>query len=134
MVPVTAAAGETVELDIGSLQWETAYYIGLRARDGCNESSPIIVAQVETLPIQFTTVSPCFVATAAYGSPLAEEIGALRRLRDRYLRPTAPGRALIALYEAVGPTLADAIREDDEARGVVRTLLAPLVRWARALD
>jgi hypothetical protein len=86
-----------------------------------------------TPAIVFTTVSPCFVATAAYGTPMAEEIGVLRRFRDRYLRGNAVGEALVSIYQQVGPVMADAIREDEEARAVTRGLLAPIVSVARWL-
>lgn len=134
MVPTGSAAGTTVEVDFGGLAPETHYWVAIRALDRCNEASPIAVAEHTTPAIQFTTVSPCFVATAAYGSPMAGEIGSLRRLRDRHLRTNAPGRALVALYEEVGPHLADQIRDDEVLRAGVRTALAPLVALARWLD
>ena len=61
---------------------------------------------------------------------MAEEIGALRRFRDRYLMSHAPGRALVGLYYNVGPELADSIRDDESARSVVRAVLQPVVDFA----
>ncbi|MBX3268660.1 MAG: hypothetical protein KF729_00270 [Sandaracinaceae bacterium] len=132
-VPTDAAPGALVELALGGLTPQQHYWIGVRAVDGCNVRSPIAVGEVETTPIHFTTVSPCFVATAAYGSPLAAEIGALRRLRDRHLASNAPGRALVGAYYAVGPHLARAIARDESLRGTARAALAPLVALARWL-
>lgn len=133
-VPADAAPGEAIEVDMGGLGPETTYYVGVRAVDRCNASSEIAVAEFTTPEIQFTTVSPCFVATAAYGTPLADDIGALRRLRDRHLATNAVGRAFVRAYEAVGPHLADAIRDDEALRRWTRTALSPLVSLARALD
>src|SRR5690606_17419122 len=110
------------------------YYIAVRAVDLCNVPGPMAVTEYVTPPIEFTTVSPCFVATAAYGTPMADEIGALRRLRDRHLRTNAIGRAFVDAYETVGPHLADVIRENDTLRAATRALLSPVVAAARALD
>jgi hypothetical protein len=133
-VPTTAAPGETVEFELGGLDPQTRYYVGVRALDACGEASPIAVSELTTTAIVFTVVSPCFVATAAHGTPFAAEIGALRRFRDRHLLTNAPGRAFVRAYYAVGPSLASYVREDDTRRAVVRTLLTPFVALARALD
>ncbi len=125
--------GDVIELELGGLSPLTRYYVGVRAIDSCSSRSAIAVAEIETTEIHFTTVSPCFVATAAYGSPLDGRIGALRRFRDRYLMSHAPGRALVDAYYAVGPSFADAIRQDEGAREVTRTLLEPVVALAEWL-
>ena len=126
-IPTTAEAGTVVEVPFGHLDPQTIYYIGLRATDSCGAATPVVSQQIETTEIIFTTVSPCFVATATYGTPMAEEIGVLRRFRDRHLRNHAAGRALVRLYERVGPGAADAIRDDEAARSVARAALDPLV-------
>jgi hypothetical protein len=72
----------------------------------------------------------CFIATAAYGSPRATEVQALRRFRDRYLLQTRSGRLLVAGYNRVSPSLADWLRAHPWAKPVVRTALHPVVRWA----
>lgn len=134
VVPTAAPAGTRIDVDFGGLAPERRYYVAVRAVDVCNAHGPMAVTEHETPPIEFTTVSPCFVATAAWGTPMAGEIGALRRLRDRHLRTNALGRAFVRAYEAVGPHLADVIREDEGLRAATRTLLSPLVALARALD
>jgi hypothetical protein len=132
-VPSNVASGDAIKVDIGGLIGETHYYVGVRAVDDCAEVGPISVAEITTPRREFATVSPCFVATAAYGTPLASQIGALRRLRDRELASTAPGRAFVALYDALGPKLAAIIRDDEMLRAATRALLAPLVALARRL-
>lgn len=134
IVPTNVLPGETIEADFGGLAPERRYYVAVRAVDICNVRGPIAAVEFTTPAIHFTTVSPCFVATAAWGTPMAEEIGALRRLRDRHLRTNALGRALVRAYEVVGPHLADAIRDDEDARAITRAALAPLVALARRLD
>ncbi len=134
VVPTDAIPGELVDVDFGGLAPERRYYIGVRAVDICNVAGVMAVGEYVTPSIEFTTVSPCFVATAAWGTPMAVEIDVLRRFRERHLRTNALGRAFIAVYERVGPHLADMIREHPERRALTRTLLAPLVSFARFLE
>lgn len=126
-VAITAAPGETVEVDIGQLAPMSRYYVGVRAFDECNAAGDIASAEVTTTAIHFTTVSPCFVATAAYGTPLDARIGVLRRARDRYLMSNAIGRALVDAYYALGPSAAEWIAEREERRAWARSLLEPIV-------
>lgn len=132
-IPTSAAPGQSVSFDIGQLTFSSHYWVAVRALDGCNASGPIAVTEFTTPAIEFTTVSPCFVATAAYGSPMASEVGALRRFRDRYLMSSELGHALVSAYYEVGPVLADAIRDDEDRRTAARSLLAPVVWMAEAL-
>jgi hypothetical protein len=71
----------------------------------------------------------CFIATAAFGSPLAREVQALRRFRDRYLVTNAPGRVFIKVYYWLSPPVADLIRQHDGLRAATRLTLRPAV-WA----
>ncbi len=71
--------------------------------------------------------SRCFVATAAFGSPLEPEVAALREFRDAHLRPHRAGRAFVAWYERTSPPLAAWIADRPWARAVARGLLAPLL-------
>jgi hypothetical protein len=76
----------------------------------------------------------CFIATAAYGSPMAAEVVALRDFRDRQLATGPVGRLMIATYYRFSPPLAQWIARHEGARTAARTALWPVVRGAEALD
>jgi hypothetical protein len=119
-----------IDTSIGDLVAQTRYYVAVRATDRLNRHGPITVAEITTRKRVFATVTPCFIASAAYGSPLAAEVSVLREVRDRYLMTHAPGRALVAAYYAVGPSLASAVQTNATLRAAVRAVLQPLVALA----
>jgi alpha-tubulin suppressor-like RCC1 family protein len=69
----------------------------------------------------------CFIATAAYGSPMAGEIEILRRFRDEYLLTNPVGQAMADLYYRVSPPIAEFITEHPSLKPVVRATLLPAV-------
>ena len=135
MLPVDVPEGSMIATAIGDLVAETHYYVGVRAVDERNRPGPISVAEIDMPARTFATVSACFIASAAYGTPLAQEVAVLRRLRDRYLMGHAPGRALVAGYYAIGPQIAALVARNAPLRSLVRSALTPLVAAAHlALD
>jgi outer membrane protein assembly factor BamB len=69
----------------------------------------------------------CFIATAAYGTRMAEEIEVLREFRDEYLLTNPVGQALTNLYYRVSPPMAEFINEHPDLKPVVRAGLLPAV-------
>lgn len=70
---------------------------------------------------------PCFIATAAYGTPLAAEIDTLRAVRDNYLLDNAIGTALVDTYYQVSPPVADVVAKSPLLAALVRVLLVPVI-------
>jgi hypothetical protein len=131
---ITMAPGTSMEATIAGLRASTHYTVRVSARDrACAQLGPSASAAFKTSTQAFATVSPCFVASAAYGSPLAAEIHVLRALRDRHLANHALGRGLIRVYYALGPTLAAPVAEHAWLATAGRALLAPVVRVAEWL-
>jgi hypothetical protein len=77
--------------------------------------------------LTITVPEVCFIATAAYGTPMAEEIQVLREFRDEYLLTSPLGQALVGVYYRVSPPLAEFITEHPSLRPVVRAGLLPAV-------
>lgn len=84
--------------------------------------------QPGTTPKTETASSGCFIATAAYGTPLAAEIDVLRHYRDTRLSLHAPGRWFVRCYGRYSPPVARCISVRPWLCAVVRACLNPLVR------
>jgi hypothetical protein len=69
----------------------------------------------------------CFIATVAYGSPMAEEIEVLREFRDEYLLTNALGQGFVDVYYRISPPIADFITEHPRLKPIVRAWLMPIV-------
>ncbi|MEE4315225.1 MAG: CFI-box-CTERM domain-containing protein [Desulfofustis sp.] len=75
----------------------------------------------------------CFIATAAFGSPLDPYVSLLKQFRDRYLLNTAVGSSVVDLYYTYSPPLADFIADREILKAAVRVLLLPLIGCAYLL-
>jgi hypothetical protein len=69
----------------------------------------------------------CFIATAAYGSPLEKNVKVLRAFRDQILLKTSAGQLFVKAYYLLSPPLAKWIGQSATRRSVARTMLTPLV-------
>jgi len=72
----------------------------------------------------------CFIATAAYGSPLHPHLDILRDFRDKYLIPNRSGRKLVELYYRYSPRIADFIAKHKLLKVAVRINLLPVIAFS----
>ena len=75
-----------------------------------------------------TNSGGCFIATAAYGTPFANEIDVLREWRDKTLQTTIPGKSFVKTYYKYAPRVAKYIENREFLKGLTRLILYPLVR------
>jgi hypothetical protein len=69
----------------------------------------------------------CFIATATYSTPMAEEIQVLREFRDKYLLTNPVGCILVGLYYKFSPPIAEFINEHPSLKPILRAGLLPAV-------
>jgi hypothetical protein len=74
---------------------------------------------------------PCFIATAAYGTPMAADVDTLRAFRDAYLLNNSLGTAFVDTYYRVSPFVADLIARSPFLMGLVRIALLPVILMAK---
>jgi hypothetical protein len=75
---------------------------------------------------------PCFIATAAYGTPTADEVRTLLEFRDTYLLTNRAGCAFVRTYYRLSPPVARFIGGRPSGKKLVRAALTPVVLVARA--
>lgn len=120
--------GQQQTVTITGLLPQTRYYVGLRAYDDCRNAGPLVTVEAETTGRQPGEVDACFVATAAYGTRLANQVDLLRHFRDALLAKSVLGQLAISAYYTFGPSLAGVVGESELLRSTARAALEPVVR------
>jgi hypothetical protein len=72
----------------------------------------------------------CYIATAAFGTPLDPSVSLLREFRDRRLLTSAAGRSFVKAYYRWSPGAAKAISRSPVLRVLTRVLLIPFIAMA----
>ena len=74
----------------------------------------------------------CFIATAAYGSSLSQEVFILRRWRDRLLLKKPFGRIFVNAYYKISPPIARIIEKSKILKRLVKAILKPLILYIKS--
>ena len=69
----------------------------------------------------------CFIATAAFGSPMEKHVEILRDFRDRVLLNSSAGKAFVQFYYRTSPAIADKIAQSEGLRFITRAMLMPVI-------
>jgi hypothetical protein len=128
---VPGGALQTIKID--HMLPETSYSLGIRAFDNCGNVGPLRVIALETPPRQTGDIDACFIATAAYGSLMANDVEPLRVFRDSVLKHTVLGELAVETYYTFSPSVAGVIGESELLRWTARDVLAPIVTSVRRL-
>lgn len=142
----TAAADVTSYVDSGLSGGKTYYYrvsafksandIPLNSDYSNEASATIYTAEVDT-PSPAVAAGGgggggggCFIATAAFGTPMEKHVSILRHFRDSILLKTSAGRAFVRFYYDVSPLIAGKIAQNEDWRFITRCSLMPFVGMA----
>jgi hypothetical protein len=130
---VPAAAGSKQTFVVSGLLPGTDYTVAVRGRDGCFQNGALATAKLTTAQATGSEVDACFVATAAYGSVMANDVELLRHARDLWLSSNAVGELAVEAYYTFGPALAGVIAPSELLRATARAVLEPAVSTIRLL-
>ena len=118
-----------------NLEFNQDYVVTMQYEDGVKRSDCSLVKPITTVSLTEANGEKnaeegdprCFIATAAYGHALADEVILLRWFRDNVLLHNVMGKRLVSAYYNWSPVVADVISTSEFLKGMVRILLWPLV-------
>jgi hypothetical protein len=132
--PYLTDVGNNTTHTITGLEEDRVYYFAITAYDSeYNESDySDELTYAVTSPETYVSGSGgggggCFIATAAFGSPMAKHVLILRQFRDKILLPNTLGRIAILFYYEYSPPFADYIATHGNLRRFIRWSLLPII-------
>ena len=121
------------EFTLHGLTEDVTYFLAATAYDTegleSNYSEELIYETGNNPPpvVEAGSGGGCFIATAAYGSNMANEVVILRNFRDNVLLQTSGGRSLVKFYYEISPPIAHYIRNNKILKALTRFSLMPLI-------
>jgi hypothetical protein len=116
---------------------DSGYEFSEWSGDASGKTNPITITMDSnksvTANFEVAKAKLCFIATAAYGSPLHSFVKILRNFRDTYLITSKPGRLFLNLYYKYSPSIAAFVAKHKALRFVVRVSLLPLVAFSYSM-
>ena len=149
---ISAATGGTTEPPPGNYTYTPATWLTVTALyddgyifkewtgdvpSGHENDNPmaIMMGTDKSITANFNDVEEelCFIATAAYGSPLHPYVKILRDFRDKYLVSNKLGREFVDLYYKYSLFVANIIARNKPLKVVVRIHLAPIIIFSYSI-
>jgi len=138
---VTDANGKAdFNIDFNDNNYDQAWILRLNTNKGIIDRNITLLTAtpIQASPITTTTtVAPsgggggggggCFIATAAYGSPVERHVQILQNFRDRYLMEYNLGQTFVNFYYQASPYVAETISKNETLRLLTRWFLIPVV-------
>jgi len=122
----------SVNADLTGLSEGTTYHFRLQATNSAGTNYGDDATFTTTTTTTTTTTGGgggggCFIATACYETPMAEQVKILCAFRDKYLVKNPIGRAFVNFYYRYSPKVADFIQDKEHLKTIIRECLKPFI-------